>query len=119
MFGFICDASPLPKSFLKEGDLVKFGSTSFVTLFTPGHSPGSISFYNESEKFIVSGDVLFYGSIGRYDLPGSDGNILFDTLVNKMMQLPDDVMVYSGHGPETKIGFERLNNPFIKQGFLA
>lgn len=119
MFGFPLEASPLPKVFLNEGDIISFGNTTFSILFTPGHSPGSISFYNENEGYVLSGDVLFYGSIGRYDLPGSDGNTLYDSLTRKMMALPDQVKVYSGHGPETTIGHERSNNPFILQGFLA
>ena len=115
-FGFELEASPEPKTFLNEGDEVKFGNTVLKVLFTPGHSPGSLSFYNEAEKAIFGGDVLFKGSVGRYDIPGADGKILFETLTNKMMTLPDDVKVYSGHGPETFIGVERRNNPFLQKG---
>jgi hydroxyacylglutathione hydrolase len=113
-FGFQLEASPEPKRFLKEGDEVKFGKTVLQVLFTPGHSPGHLAFYNEAEKIIISGDVLFQGSVGRFDLPGADGKALFATLTNKMMSLPDDVKVYCGHGPETFIGVERRNNPFLK-----
>jgi len=116
LFGFVLEASPEPKNFLKDGDEVKFGNTVLSVLFTPGHSPGSLSFYNEADKIIISGDVLFQGSVGRYDLPGADGKVLFETLTNKMMTLPDDVKVYSGHGPETFIGIERRNNPFLQRG---
>ena len=112
-FGFQCDPSPAPKNYLKEGDEVTFGNSSLQVIFTPGHSPGSISFYSKNDKLIISGDVLFYGSIGRYDIPNADGKVLLDTLKNKMMKLPDEVTVYSGHGPETTIGFERKHNPFI------
>ncbi len=115
-FGFELEASPEPKNFLKDGDEVKFGNTILKVLFTPGHSPGSLSFYNEAEKIIISGDVLFQGSVGRYDIPGADGSVLFETLTGKMMMLPDDVKVYSGHGPETFIGIERRNNPFLQRG---
>lgn len=115
-FGFKLDASPEPKNFLKEGDEVKFGNTVLTVLFTPGHSPGSLSFYNEADKVIISGDVLFQGSVGRFDIPGADGQVLFETLTNKMMTLQDDVKVYSGHGPETFIGIERRNNPFLQRG---
>lgn len=115
-FGFQLEASPEPKNFLKDGDEVAFGNTVLKVLFTPGHSPGSLSFYCEAEKTVISGDVLFQGSVGRYDIPGADGDVLFETLTNKMMTLPDDVKVYSGHGPETFIGIERRNNPFLQKG---
>ena len=113
-FGFQLEASPEPKNYLKGGDTVKFGNTSFNVLFTPGHSPGSLSFYNAAEKIVISGDVLFQGSVGRFDLPGADGKILYKTLTEIIMALPDDVKVYSGHGPETFIGVERRNNPFLQ-----
>lgn len=112
-FGFHCETSPEPKVFLTEKDRVSFGNTTFSILFTPGHSPGSISFYHEPSKIIISGDVLFYGSVGRYDLPGASGPVLFQSIEEKLMSLPDEVKVYSGHGPETTIGFERRNNPFL------
>jgi hydroxyacylglutathione hydrolase len=113
-FGFHCDPSPEPKKFLNEHDEVKLGNTVLKVLFTPGHSPGSISFYSEKDKLVLSGDVLFYRSVGRFDLPESNGKDLYQSLVNIMMKLPDDVKVYSGHGPETTIGFERYNNPFLQ-----
>lgn len=114
-FNFKLEASPEPKNYLDEGDVVQFGKSSFKVLFTPGHSPGSLSFYSEADKLVISGDVLFYGSVGRYDIPGADGKVLYKTLQEKMMTLPDDVKVYSGHGPETTIGHERRNNPFINR----
>ena len=113
-FGFQCDVSPLPEKFLNEGDEVKLGNATFKVLFTPGHSPGSISFYSEKDKLVISGDVLFYRSVGRFDLPDANGKVLYNSIVTKLMTLPDDVKVYSGHGPETTIGFERKNNPFIQ-----
>ena len=105
---------PVPAKFLNEGDIVTFGHTSLQILFTPGHSPGSISFYNEADQYVISGDVLFYHSVGRYDLPGANGMTLFRSITEKMMTLPDGVMVYSGHGPDTTIGHERTHNPFLK-----
>jgi glyoxylase-like metal-dependent hydrolase (beta-lactamase superfamily II) len=113
-FGFDCPESPLPDTFLEAGDDVKLGNTVFKVLFTPGHSPGSICFYSPADKAVISGDVLFYRSVGRFDLPESNGKDLYNSLVNVMMKLPDEVTVYSGHGPETSIGFERYNNPFIQ-----
>lgn len=116
LFGFRLEASPEPQNYLKGGDEVKFGNTVLKVLFTPGHSPGSLSFYSEADKMIFSGDVLFQGSVGRYDLPGASGKVLYKTLTEIMMQLPDDVKVFSGHGPETFIGIERRNNPFLQSG---
>ena len=113
-FNFQCEPSPEPVKFLKENDEVKLGNTVFKVLFTPGHSPGSISFYSEKDSAVLSGDVLFYRSVGRFDLPESNGKDLYQSLVNVMMKLPDNVKVYSGHGPETSIGFERKNNEFIQ-----
>lgn len=113
-FGFDCPASPEPEKFLNPGDTIQLGNTTFKVLFTPGHSPGSICFYSEPDKAIISGDVLFYRSVGRFDLPESNGKDLYNSLINVMMKLPDEVTVYSGHGPETTIGFERYNNSFIQ-----
>ena len=113
MYGIPCDVSPLPKSFLNESELIKFGNTTFEMLFTPGHSPGSITFYNRENNFIICGDVLFYGSIGRTDLPGGDYDTLINAIKTKLFPLGDEVKVYNGHGPATTIGHERICNPFL------
>ncbi|MFI5170740.1 MAG: MBL fold metallo-hydrolase [Chitinophagales bacterium] len=105
--------SPEPEIFLDEGDEFKFGETTFKILFTPGHSPASICFYNEKDKFIVSGDVLFFDSIGRTDLTGGNYNTLIASIKNKLMMLPDEVKVYPGHMQATTIGRERKMNPFL------
>lgn len=112
-YGLPYEESPLPKQFLNEGELVKFGNTTFEMLFTPGHSPGSITFYSRENKFIICGDVLFYGSIGRTDLPGGNFETLIRSIKEKLFPLGDDIKVYNGHGPATTIGFERENNPFL------
>ena len=111
---FAYEPSPEPTVFWNEGDTVSFGNTEMSVLFTPGHSPASICFYCEKEKFIVSGDVLFQGGIGRFDLPGGNRDTLMKSIIDKLMPLPDDVQVYSGHGPATTIGFERQHNPYIQ-----
>lgn len=98
--------------YLKEGELITFGNHSFAILFVPGHAPGHVAFYNEQEKIVISGDVLFYNSIGRTDLPGGNFNTLIRSIHQKLFKLPDDVTIYPGHGPETSIGFEKKTNPF-------
>lgn len=113
LYGLNAEASPEPVNFLDEGDVVSFGNSTLDVLFTPGHSPGSICFVSHVQKFIIGGDVLFYGSIGRTDLPGGHHQTLIDSINNKLMPLADDYKVYSGHGPITTIGFERNNNPFL------
>lgn len=113
MYGLPCEESPLPEKYLNEGDIVKFGKTELEMIFTPGHSPGSITFYNKENKFIICGDVLFYGSIGRTDLPGGNYETLIDSIKDKLFPLGDGIKVYNGHGPATTIGFERENNPFL------
>lgn len=99
--------------FLEEGDEVALGEDRLKVILTPGHSPGSISFYNEEGKFVIGGDVLFRQSIGRTDLPMGDHETLLNAIRDKLFVLPDDVTVYPGHGPETTIGYEKLNNPFL------
>ncbi len=113
MYGIQAEQSPMPISFIKEGDVIQFGDSVLQTLHTPGHSPGSISFYNTQEKFIIGGDVLFYGSIGRTDLPMGNHATLIKSIKEKLFPLGDDMKVYSGHGAPTSIGFERINNPFL------
>lgn len=99
--------------FIDEGDTLTLGNDSFKIFHTPGHSEGSLTFYNEAGKFIISGDVLFQNSIGRSDLPGGDGDILLKSIKDKLLPLPDETIVYSGHGPATTIGEERRSNPFL------
>ncbi len=113
MFGVKITPSPLPKEFIEEGDKVVFGKSELEVFFTPGHSPGEVCLFCRVEKFLVAGDVLFLQSIGRTDLPGGDYNTLIQSIRTKLFPLGDDVKVYSGHGPETTIGFERKNNPFL------
>ena len=103
-----------PLVYLKEGALISIGSETLEVRFTPGHSPGSISFYHEAGRFIIGGDVLFNGSVGRTDLPGSDFDTLVNSIQTQFFTLPDETLVYSGHGPVTSIGFEKMNNPFVK-----
>ncbi len=113
MYGIPAEPSPAPSSYLNEGDVVGFGNSTLEIVFTPGHSPGSITFYNKEQKIMIVGDVLFYGSIGRTDLPGGHHQTLIDSIKTKLLPLGDDYVVYNGHGPSTNIGFERVNNPFL------
>ena len=100
--------------YLKEGEKIKFGNDELKILFTPGHSPGSVCFYNEAGGFVISGDVLFNLSIGRTDLPGGNYEMLINSIQTQLFTLPDDTKVYPGHGQMTTIGFEKMNNPFVK-----
>jgi hydroxyacylglutathione hydrolase len=113
MYGLQVEQSPMPTAFIKEGDVISFGNSSLQTVHTPGHSPGSISFYNKEDGFVIGGDVLFYGSIGRSDLPMGNHETLIQSIKEKLMPLGDAMKVYSGHGMPTSIGFERMNNPFL------
>ncbi len=99
--------------FLKEGDTIKLGSDELKVIEAPGHSPGHICFYCEKQHFIISGDVLFNRSIGRTDLPGGDHETLLKNIREKLFVLPDETVVYSGHGPSTTIGDEKKYNPFL------
>jgi glyoxylase-like metal-dependent hydrolase (beta-lactamase superfamily II) len=108
---------PEPDRMLSGGETISFGDSSFSVLFTPGHSPGSICFYNARDKYIISGDVLFAGSVGRTDLPGGSSKTLIQSIAKELLSLPDSVAVLSGHGPDTTIGRERLTNPFLSGVF--
>ena len=103
-----------PLVYLKEGETIKIGEDELKILFTPGHSPGSVSFYSSQDGFVIGGDVLFNGSIGRTDLPGGSFEVLSESIRSQFYILPDETVVYSGHGPETTIGREKLSNPFVK-----
>jgi len=106
----------LPKigKYLSDNDIVKFGGSELKVIHVPGHSPGSIVFYNEKQHFIFAGDVLFKGSIGRTDLPLGDYDTLIKGIKNKLFTLADDVIVYPGHGEQTTIGEEKNSNPFFQ-----
>jgi hydroxyacylglutathione hydrolase len=100
--------------FLEEGDNIGLADDPLKVLFAPGHSPGSICFYSSKDGFVISGDVLFRGSVGRTDLPGGNPATLSASIKNVMYNLPDNTVVYSGHGPETTIGEEKRSNPFVR-----
>lgn len=104
--------SPSPDKYLEDGDMVKLGNSSLQVIHTPGHSPGSVSFLGDG--FILSGDTLFYGGVGRADLPGGSWDELERSIKNKILTLPDETIVLPGHGPTTSVGQERNLNPFIK-----
>jgi len=100
--------------FVEEGEQIALGEDKLQVLFTPGHSPGHVSYYSSENKFILSGDVLFEGSVGRTDLPGGDFTILEESIKTKLYTLPPDTIVYSGHGNTTTIGDEMKSNPYVK-----
>jgi len=105
--------SPPADAFIDEGDIIKFGNASLKVIYTPGHSKGSVSLVGEN--CIFSGDTLFAGSIGRYDFPDSSFEEIMNSLRKKILTLPDNFIVYPGHGPITTIGEERRNNPFLRE----
>ncbi len=113
MFGIAADgkAPPQPDMLLHDGDVIEVGDLKFTVLHTPGHTRGGISLLGEGVVF--SGDTLFNFGIGRTDLPGGDYNTLISSIVTRIMQLPDETVVYPGHGPSTTVGMERRRNPFL------
>ncbi len=113
MYGVPYEQSPNPEKFLEDKQVIELGELKFKCIFTPGHSPGSITFYFEKEKVMIAGDVLFHGSIGRTDLPKGDHPTLISSIKNKLLPLGDEIKVYSGHGPSTITGYEKMNNPFL------
>ena len=113
LFGLRGFPSPPADTYLEEGDVLTLGQVKLKVLHTPGHSMGSVSLLNEEEKAVFDGDVLFNMGIGRTDLPGGSSETLMDSIRNKLLTLPDDTIVYSGHGPVTTIGRERAGNPFL------
>jgi hydroxyacylglutathione hydrolase len=113
IFGFEVEEPPGIDDYLEEGMNLHFGDSFLEILHVPGHSPGSVALYSEADQFVITGDALFSGSIGRTDLPGGDYETLILSIKNKLMTLPDAVIVYSGHGPESTIGEESRSNPFL------
>jgi glyoxylase-like metal-dependent hydrolase (beta-lactamase superfamily II) len=113
LFGFEVDPLPLPDRFVDDLETIRFGNSELLAIHVPGHSPGSLSYYSEKDGFVITGDALFAGSIGRTDLPG--GN--FDTLINNIRQklfiLPPETTIWPGHGDPSSIGNEKNHNPFF------
>jgi glyoxylase-like metal-dependent hydrolase (beta-lactamase superfamily II) len=114
-FGMQVEAPPPPSHELRAGETVAVGHYRFTVHHVPGHSPGSVAFIGHGIAFV--GDALFAGSVGRVDLPGGDGATLLESIRRELMSLPDDTIVYSGHGPETTVGRERSSNPFLTGAF--
>jgi hydroxyacylglutathione hydrolase len=114
MYGIPFQQGPQPEVFLDENCTIDIDGISLEIFHTPGHSPGSICFYCKKNNFVIGGDVLFNGSIGRTDLPGGDFETLSRSIKTKLYSLPDNTRVFSGHGESTLIGNEKLNNPFVK-----
>jgi hydroxyacylglutathione hydrolase len=113
MFGFMVERPPDINEYIEDNSIVKFGRSELSILHVPGHSKGSIALYSPDQKFIISGDVLFYGSIGRTDLPGGDYDTLINSIKTKILTLPADVTVLPGHGPSTTVKTETESNPFL------
>ena len=115
MFGFpLNEEPPALGGYVHDGDLIKIGNRERESLAVPGHSPGSMVFYCEAQHCMFSGDVLFRGSIGRADLEGGNFDQLRESIVARLLTLPDETMVYPGHGNPTTIGYEKMNNPFFR-----
>ena len=115
MFGLSDDgSSEAIEEYLSDGDEIRLGNEKLKVLEVPGHSPGGISLYSKKDNFVITGDSLFEGSIGRTDLPGGDMQTLLHAINKQLLSLPDDTMVYPGHGNPTTIGNEKRNNPFLR-----
>jgi len=115
--GFLFETPPKVDHYWTDGEKYSVGRLEFEVLHCPGHTPGHVVLYERKEQVVFVGDVLFAGSIGRTDLPGGSTEQLLSSIKNKLMTLEDDVKVYSGHGPVTTIGEERLTNPFLTRYF--
>lgn len=115
MFGIPVEVlEPRATRYLQEGDVIEIGEGRLEVLHVPGHSPGSVVLYDPAGGYIIAGDVLFEGSIGRTDLPGGNHRQLLSGIKEKLFALPDTTAVHPGHGPATTIGRERLSNPFLR-----
>jgi hydroxyacylglutathione hydrolase len=113
-FGFSVDPVKVETVYVNEGEELELDGEKFKIYHVPGHSPGSVVYHNEEQKFMISGDVLFEGSIGRTDLYKGNHELLIDGITNKLFILDDETQVFSGHGNPTSIGFEKQYNPFFK-----
>ncbi len=116
LFGVEAEVSPEPDRFITEGDEIRIGGATVKFIFTPGHTPGEYCLYLPEKALLIAGDVLFNEGIGRTDLWGGDMDTLLESISKKLYPLPDETLVYCGHGEETTIGHEKKFNPFIKGG---
>lgn len=114
LFGFKINPGPKPKIDLSHGQTLKLGSIQFEVRHTPGHTPGHCVFYCADEKILFSGDLIFWGGVGRTDLPGGDSDTLIESIRSQVYTLPGETRILSGHGPETSVAFEKMNNPFVR-----
>ena len=114
-YGFQKYSPTEPDHLIKEEDEISIGDSALKVILAPGHAPGHIAFYNKNDGFIIGGDVLFHESIGRTDLPGGDFETLINSIQTKFYTLPDNVIVYPGHGGSTTIGHEKKFNPFCRK----
>jgi hydroxyacylglutathione hydrolase len=113
LFGMRIEKAPEPTISLKHGQLLRSGEHTFEVRHCPGHTPGHVVFYCANEKVMFCGDVIFWGSIGRTDLPGGDFDTLINSIRTQILSLPNETRLLSGHGGETTVGYERRNNPFL------
>ena len=118
MMGLRFGKVPAVDRHIEDEEVLEVGALRLRALYTPGHAPGHLAFYVEGEGLVLSGDTLFAGSVGRTDLFGGDMDLLMRSINEKLMTLPDETRVYSGHGPQTTIGDERAHNPFLGGGIL-
>jgi len=114
VFGIKVENLIIPTDFIEDGESISFGDSTVQVLYTPGHADGSICLVNRAGRYVVSGDVLFRDSIGRTDLPTGNFDVLNNSIMTKLFTLPGDFTVYPGHGPETTVGYEKINNPFLR-----
>lgn len=113
VFGFDVDKPVMPEIFIEDGDILEFGNQELKVIHTPGHAAGSLCYYHKAGGFVIAGDVLFQGSIGRTDLPTGDHDLLIKSILQKLLVLPDATRVYPGHGPVTTIQEEKSTNPYL------
>jgi hydroxyacylglutathione hydrolase len=119
MFGVDLELPPRPGEWIEEGEVIRVGEIELVSILTPGHSPGSMSFHSKKGDVLLAGDVLFQGSIGRTDLWQGSLPVLMRSIFEKLVPLGDKTVVYPGHGPSTQIGRERMSNPFLTEGYSS
>ena len=112
-YGYKVENPPPPAGYLEEGQVIRFGQSSLQVLHTPGHSKGSVCFYAPDDGFVLTGDLLFQGCIGRTDLPGGDEKEIIESLFKKIIPLPENTVVHPGHGPATTVREEKLQNPYL------